>query len=139
MISSKHWAFILLGMFLTVAIGCSGNVQVKGKVVFSDDGSPLDFGTIFFESGNEVARGSIKEDGTFVMGFVNENDGMPPGTYSVSIKAVLISGDPSSGVQMTHLVDEKYSSGSTSGITITVDRSIKLPLEIKVDRFGTGK
>jgi hypothetical protein len=138
MISSKYWAFILfLGMFLCSAVGCGGNVQVKGKIIFSDDGSPLNFGTILFERSNEVARGSIKEDGTFVMGFEKETDGLPPGTYNVSINAVKLGGDTSSGLQMTPLVATKYSSGATSGITVTVDKSLKLPLEIKVDRFGT--
>ena len=138
MTSSKPWTFVLLGMFLCCMIGCSGNVQVNGKVVFSDDGSPLDVGMILFESGDTVSRGTINGDGTFNMGFEKQNDGMPPGTYNVSISnAVRAEGDMRAP-QIIPLVATKFSSGSTSGITITVDRSLELPLEIKVDRFGTG-
>lgn len=133
----KYRTFILLGMVLFCAIGCGKNLQVRGKVTFSDDGAPLDLGMILFESGSTVSRGTIKEDGTFTMGSEKQTDGLPPGTYNVYFANAIKAEGDMRAPRMVHLLDPKYNSAATSGITITVDKSIKLPLEIKVDRFGT--
>ena len=118
-------------------IGCSKNLQVKGKVTYSDDGSPLELGMILFENGPMVSRGDIKKDGTFTMGTEKQNDGLPPGTYTVYFSNTMsFEGDPRTP-RMIPLLDPKYNSATTSGITITIDKSTKSPLEFQVDRFGT--
>ena len=139
MLSMKYCTFFLLGMILICGVGCSKNLQLKGKVTFSDDGSPLDAGMILFENGPTVSRGTINKDGTFTMGSEKQTDGLPPGTYSVYFaNAVKAEGDMRAP-RMVYLLDPKYNSAATSGITVTVDRSTKSPLEIQVERFSTGK
>ena len=143
---------------LGVLTGCSGNVALKGKVVFSDDKSPVPVGTVSFEKGAFSARGELKSDGTFTVGSLKTNDGLPAGTYQVAItNAVKFLGDGAQNtgntgvrrvgdvvekggieapaiVAVEPLIDEKYANVGTSGITIDVTRSKKY-IEIEVDRY----
>lgn len=116
--------------------GCSNRVPLEGNVTFSDDGSPLTCGTVLFDDGQVVARGPIRTDGTYAAGVEKEGDGIPPGTYKVSIvdAAEAIPGG-SEYVAPTYrkLIDEKYFLGATSGIVVTVDASTRR-YDIKVDR-----
>lgn len=133
----KCCSFILLGMMLCCGIGCSENLQVKGTVTFSDDGTPLDIGMILFESGAMVSRGNIKEGGAFTLSSEKQNDGIPPGTYKVYFSGALKTEAGAMGPKIIPLVADKYNSASTTDIAITIDQSTKSPLEIKVDRPGT--
>ena len=127
--------------FLGCLVGCSGNIPVSGRVVFSDDESPVPVGYICFDSGRSVSRGQIKPDGTYVMGTAKTADGVPPGQYDVyfiSTEAVVgesdNTGESGQGepVYMSFL-DEKYMSASQSGLTANIEGPTK-NLEFKVDR-----
>jgi len=111
-----------------------------GKVVFSDDGSPVPIGTVCFETDTYFARGDLKPDGTFVVGSLKANDGLPSGKYRVYISGAQKSiGQDKEGMDIyASLIDEKFASGSTSGITIDVT-SRKKYIEIKVDRYNPRK
>lgn len=82
---SKSLFCLLLTVLVLAAIGCGDKVAVRGKVTFSDDHSPLTVGQIRFQSGTVQARGTLKSDGTYVLGTVKEKDGVPKGTYNVTI------------------------------------------------------
>lgn len=127
---------LIIPVLTGLLIGCGNeNVKVHGKVVFSDDNSPLTVGTICFESGNTVSRGKIKEDGSFSVYSVKENDGIPPGTYKVYfLNAVKGEGNPLTP-KIVYQVHSKYQKAATSDITLTIDKSTKSPLEIKVDPY----
>ena len=115
--------------------GCGDMVGLKGKVVYSDDGSPVSTGTIYFETDSYLARGEIKPDGSFVVGSAQANDGLPPGKYRVSfsdVQSVTVS-DGNGPEKTVSLIDEKYNSGKTSGIEVEVTKSMR-PLAIEVDR-----
>ena len=56
-------------------------------------------------------------------------DGLPPGTYKIAIHVV----DDSDTDNPYNLIDSKYTNKDTSGLEITVDKTVK-NLEIKVDR-----
>ena len=140
--SSIHFVLFLSLLVLT---GCgSGNFSVSGKVVFSDDDSPVPMGTVAFESGSHLFRGLIKPDGTFVMGSSKAEDGVPPGKYRVYVLAEKVTSTPTGGktsdgedevlIETEQLVDAKFTRGSTSGIEIDITGSAK-DLEIKVDRY----
>jgi hypothetical protein len=73
---------VLLLMCL-VAVGCNPNVKVTGTVTYSDSGDPVMFGTVVFSGGEEEGRGTIKE-GKYSIGRINDGDGIPKGTYTVS-------------------------------------------------------
>jgi hypothetical protein len=77
---------IFVTLFVTVAcIGCGKQLGLSGKVVFSDDGSPVTFGTVCFATSSFQAKGEIKPDGTFTMDSYDAADGLPPGNYKVCI------------------------------------------------------
>ncbi|MDR1491901.1 MAG: hypothetical protein LBT05_04175, partial [Planctomycetaceae bacterium] len=68
-----------------------------------------------------VARGTLKEDGTYDVGSISEKDGLPKGTYRVYIFGAdkMVSGP--GGMQLPEsLIDEKYRKSETSGLTVDV-------------------
>lgn len=82
---SKSLLFLLFTALFLAASGCSDKVAVRGKVTFSDDQSPLTVGQVRFQSGTLQARGTLKSDGTYVLGTLSEKDGIPKGKYTVTI------------------------------------------------------
>ena len=131
----KNSILFALSLSLLLFAGCGdGKVGLKGKVVFSDDGSPLPTGMVIFETDTYLARGMIEPDGTFVVSSSKVNDGLPPGTYRVSIdRAQHVSMRGETEI-IEPLIASKFASGTTSGITIEVKPSMK-PIEIQVDRY----
>lgn len=138
MLKMKFWA---LSLAFLVFVGCSGNVKSGGTVVFSDDGSPVPCGTICFATDTFLARGDIV-DGKFTLGSESEKDGLPPGEYRVYFSAVEEAIDEGeadeNGVKpeptYVSLIDLKYLSADTSGLTQKIDGSTKNSLEFKLDR-----
>ena len=132
----KNSIFFALALSLLMLVGCGSNVGLKGKAVFSDDQSPVTTGTVCFETDTYLARGDLKPDGTFVVGSLKANDGLPAGTYCVYISgAQKTIGQDADGMEIYEsLIDEKFASGSTSGITINVTPSTR-NFEVVVDRY----
>ena len=123
--------YFLVSVLLVLSVcGCGENVPLKGKVTFSDDGSPLTRGTVIFVKENFQSRGVIQPDGTFNVTSVNPGDGLPPGTYKIGIVDAV-------DTDVIPLIDPKHTSPDNSGLTLTVDSSTK-SYDIKVDRY-TGK
>jgi hypothetical protein len=125
---------------LVLLVGCGGHVSLKGKVVYSEDKSPVPTGTICFETDTYLARGTISSDGTFVVGSIKQRDGLPAGSYRVYFVDVheLLGYDYGGAAIYEPLIDQKYASSSTSGITLEVTRSTKT-FEIEVDRAPTKR
>lgn len=121
----KHFLLCLSAVLVVAMAGCDGNIRFGGKVAF-EDGSPLTAGTVFFEANSFLARGEIRQDGTYTLGSLKESDGLPPGTYRVYINnAMVVDGvDQKSGMpNMKPLIAEKFSSGETSGLIVEVSAS----------------
>ena len=84
-------AFICISM----VAGCGASqvpaYPVSGTVV-SDDGSPVRTGTVELESRDHklTAAGSIREDGSFVLGTYTSNDGACAGEHRVIIAQLII-------------------------------------------------
>jgi hypothetical protein len=76
----------LLLLLCLFALGCSQNVKVTGTVTYSDTGEPVKFGLVTFTGDQEIGRGTIK-DGKYAVGLINDGDGIPKGTYTVSSDA----------------------------------------------------
>ncbi|MDR1962935.1 MAG: hypothetical protein LBQ50_04070 [Planctomycetaceae bacterium] len=124
LISVLYFCFLLF-------LGCSnGQVGLSGKIVFSDDGSPLTFGTVCLATSTFQAKGEIKNNGSFTMGSIGAIDGIPPGTYNVGILGVT---EELNDGTIYSLLDPKWNSPSTSGFSVTIEKTTK-NLEIKVDR-----
>jgi hypothetical protein len=107
---------IFLFLSLLFLSGCSENVPLGGKVTYSDDGSPVTVGTVYFGTETFEARGDLRADGTYDLGSLYEKDGLPSGKYQVSVRNAF----SGSGPDAVPLIDEKYVSGTTSGITFDV-------------------
>ena len=129
-------SILLAAVSLLIFAGCSGKIGLSGKVVFSDDGSPLTVGVVCFEKPGFVARGNIQPDGTFVVGSIRDTDGLPPGSYQVYISEArkLISGDGEGDSVYEQLVDPKFTSAATSGITVEITSTTR-NFEVVVDRY----
>ena len=128
-----------LSLILAIAfIGCSQNVPLSGKVTFSDDGSPVPFGNVFFMTPTTVAQAGIREDGTYTVGSMKETDGMPRGEYKVYLVVEQLTtrevGGQSENVY-TSLIDSKHTNPETSGLTFTADGKTRT-FDIQVDRSG---
>ena len=129
-------SFVLAGMaFLP---GCSDKLPLSGTVTYSDDGTPVTAGAVFFETPTYSSQAAIKSDGTFIVGSTGLADGIPKGTYGVCIRGAenIVTVKGPGGIQTerrTALIDPKYQSLETSGLTFTVDGKSK-KFDIKVDR-----
>jgi hypothetical protein len=128
-------AYFVFFAVLFLLTGCSNQVKLNGKVTFSDDGSPVPAGTIFFESSTFMARGEIRSDGTFSVSSTGNNDGLPPGTYAVSFTGVRKEvGTDRNGMPIyEELLDPKYGDTYQSGLTLEVTSSTK-SYDIQVER-----
>ena len=126
--------FFIVIIVLACVIGCSDKSQVSGKVVFGD-GSPLTAGTVVFDNGQEQAKGAISEDGTYRLSSVANNDGIKPGEYGVYItgafgfnKAVTMT--PGTVPRPDDLIDVKFTSRQTSGLSCTVKGKTVFDIEV---------
>ena len=129
-------ASCLIGLFCLLLTGCSDRVPLEGKVTFADDGSPLTCGTVLFDNGTILARGPIQSDGTYAVGLEKEGDGIPPGTYQVSIVDAaeeIPSGSDYVPPSYEKLIHEKYFSKDSSGLEVSVDASTER-FDIEVER-----
>ncbi|MDR1960009.1 MAG: hypothetical protein LBQ54_13350 [Planctomycetaceae bacterium] len=126
---NRFVCFILFCAVLGMTAGCgSKNQKVSGKVTFTD-GSPLTTGIVCFvaEDGS-TGRGEIALDGTYVMGFESEKNGIPKGgTYQVSIiNALKEEGTDKTGMPILKpLINRKYDNVKTSGLTFIADGKSK--------------
>jgi len=130
------------------AAGCSNKVQVSGKVTFPD-GSPLTVGKVSFETESFVATGTLKEDGTYILGTDSERDGIPRGTYKVYVAGAMQQiGTQDMAVQtagagggmerstmemplFVPAVAPRFSKADTSGITCEVKKSMTFNFEVE--------
>lgn len=129
----KSFLPLLLILGLTCIFqGCNKNVQLGGKVTFSENDEPLNIGTVVFENEKTQARGTLSNDGRYSLGSVSLTDGIPHGSYQVYIVDAYRPG-AADGDSMDFLIDEKFTDPSTSGLTMTIDGTQKT-FDIKIER-----
>lgn len=136
---SGRLSAIVLGLVLCFVVGCGGtNVGVSGKVTFSD-GTPLTKGEVQFLTATYVASGTIQSDGSYTIGSTTQNDGLPAGTYSVTVNKAFGDSGVTAAVSaidakpMLPLINPKYNSATTSGLTCDVKG--KTTFDITVEPF----
>ena len=127
-------------------VGC-GDLSVSGKVTLTD-GTPVTTGKVYFEDGDFSATGDIQKDGSYRMGTVKDGSGVPPGHYKVAIMGALVNEFPEDNdnfdeeaarrgmlmrkpVIFHYLVHKKYTSVSTSGLTVDVKKSMKYDIVVE--------
>jgi hypothetical protein len=121
----KMFGFVIV--LLVLIVGCSGKIKVSGKVTF-EDGTPLTAGEVRFESSDCLVSGKIQSDGSYQLGSASATDGIPKGSYNVSVFSIDESGiksgvPPENAPPLKSLVAEKYCFGKTSGLVCDVNTS----------------
>jgi hypothetical protein len=85
--SVRYLSGVLAAAVLVLAgAGCGNRVKVKGVVTL--DGNPIPGAIITFipeGGGGQNATGITKQDGSFRLATLQENDGVNPGTYKVTV------------------------------------------------------
>ena len=105
---------------------------VSGTVVF-EDGSPTRTGTVELESLDHklTATGTIREDGSFVLGTYKSNDGACAGQHrAIVVQLIINDGTVIHSKDHGKPVDPRFASYNTSPLTATVEardsNSVKL-------------
>jgi len=140
--NKKIWGWVVIAVIICAA-GCSDKVKVSGKVTFPD-GSPLTVGKVTFETESFTASGALKEDGTYTLGTLSENDGIPLGSYKVYVAGAMVQGgnrsfsiatpDGSTTREMSMFVPAvapRFTKAETSGITCEVTKSRTFDFEVE--------
>ncbi len=129
--------FSLLGLmsaavFTLSMAGCGGSVgpAVKGTVTYAD-GTPVTVGEVQFVGERFSAVGPINPDGTYTMGSMRPGDGVPAGTYKVSLGGEL---QGSTYENKPPLIDSKYFNASTSGLVCEVEEGKAKEFPITVEK-----
>ncbi|MDR1383946.1 MAG: carboxypeptidase-like regulatory domain-containing protein [Planctomycetaceae bacterium] len=132
---SKNMTNILFWVFflMTFAIVGCGNPGVRGKVVYSDDKSPLPRGVVNFVKDGFIARGQIDSNGNYVIGSKRAGDGLPAGEYKVYITGTSREINPNLGGGLERIINPKYEQPTTSGLELSVKGS--QTFNIEVERF----
>lgn len=134
---------IFWGLFclLFLAVGCNRNCGVKGRVVFSDDQTPLIRGTVCFVNEDGMARGIIDKNGYYVVGYTGKKDGLPRGSYKIYLADTDLRGSAVPAnfpLPVYPQIEAKYADVETSGLTLEVKSSMTYNLELErfqVERF----
>ena len=131
--------FLLSGCVLFVA-GC-GQPKVTGTVTYTD-GTPLERGTVNFQTATHAAMGAIGENGRYTIGGVKAGDGVPSGTYKVfitgamgidtsNVQTLQFGQGPGTTAPIIQLIDRRYERPETSGLTCDVKKSTVFNIEVK--------
>lgn len=86
-----------------------------------EDGSPLTNGGIAFSTYNFMADAKIQPDGTFKLSSLKPDDGLPPGTYKVTIDA----SETDTKEKTVYLVDPVFADTATTPLTAEVTSGTK--------------
>lgn len=115
---------LTLSATLLFVVGCGGNAHeletapVSGTVTL--DGKPLPNGFVYIvPAKGRMAKGVINQDGSFVVGTYEADDGAQVGTHNVTVVAIPL-GEGEKPAPGTVPIPPKYSTAKSSGLTIDV-------------------
>jgi len=124
---------IFLILLLPFIWGCGDKVQVRGKVTYEEDGSPVTFGVVKFTGEKTQAVGRINKDGTYVLGEVKPGEGITPGQYKVTVGDTTTGGG-SDYAPMVYHVAPMYEQPATSGLTCEVTKRMTYDIKVRKPR-----
>lgn len=121
----NRWC-VVLSLVLTAMAGCGGGrpavYPVTGQVVFAD-GAPVKLGTVELLSVEHKlnANGTIRDDGTFVLGTFASDDGACAGEHQAIVTQLIVI-DPGVKHERDHgaAVDPVFASYASSGLRVTI-------------------
>ena len=130
--------FLAFALCLTLT-GCGdGRIEtypVSGSVLFAD-GTPVRVGTVELESieHGTSATGTIRQDGTFLLGTFTPDDGAASGSHrAIVVQLIVNDGLVEHSVDHGRPVDPRYGSYETSDLIVEV-----LPIEANRIRLTLG-
>ena len=134
----SRFSVVLLVSVAMILSGCGdgrrARVKVSGHVTV--DGKLLKHGGICFRptTGGRMGGGGLGDEGQYSTTMYKENDGLPPGSYTVAVNAVQYINDRA---QRWH-APKSYSDHKKSGLTVeiteeTTDLDFDLSWEIDED------
>jgi hypothetical protein len=143
-IGRQHW-HLLSGVVVLCIVGIAGcdrgraTAQVRGKVLYKDGSAPEGgVRAIRFEPADDTtakirkaAAGQIERDGAFELFTRKPGDGVFLGKYVVTFTVWRGPRDPVS------LIDEKYTSASTTPYAVTVEHDMD-NLFFEIERIGAA-
>lgn len=116
----------LVLLFGLTLVGCDkgdrlATYETVGKVVFKD-GSPLEGGTIIFESTDHpvTARATIQMDGSFELGTYEDDDGAVAGKHKVAIAPAMDMTVDRDEVRPPKLIHDRFRDVDSSGLEFEV-------------------
>jgi hypothetical protein len=132
---------ILAPLLAICATGCGDNraevFPVQGKVIFPD-GKPVRQGTVELLSMDHRinAAGTIRDDGTFVLGTYTDSDGACAGKHKVIVTQLIIA-DRKIRHQVDHgsPVDPSFGSYSHTPLTVEIRPQELNQIELVVERL----
>ncbi len=136
-LAALQYRLFLLCCVLFVT-GCSGRLStypVQGKVQFPD-GSPVRVGTVELKSLEHAvqARGKIQTDGSFNLSTFGDLDGAVAGKHAcVVVQFVMTEDVEGHRASKLGVIDRRYSSYGTSGLTVEVLPQPENKLVIEVE------
>jgi hypothetical protein len=133
LIIAKSSTSILLWVICFMALplmGC-GNPNIYGKVVFSDDQSPVQYGVVNFVTDDFIARGQIDKNGYYRIGTTRAGNGLPAGEYKIYISSTTLSIHPDEGGGYKTIIHPKYEKPETSGLELSVKGSQEFNIEVE--------
>ena len=148
----------LFAVTLVALLGCSGEPQVAGVVpvtgTVKQKGSPLAGATVTFApagqtAGARAASGKTDDSGRFKLTTLKADDGALPGDYQVTVTKTETIGKTYTieeaneyynknqksppPPETKHLLAEKYSKGTTSGLKASVKKGDKNDFTFEVE------
>ncbi|HBT78592.1 MAG TPA: hypothetical protein DEB39_17100 [Planctomycetaceae bacterium] len=120
---------ILTFCLVCVIAGCGKNIRLGGLVTF-EDGTPVPFGKVVFATDTFQAEGELQKDGSYRLGSLNENDGLPPGTY----KVFLLGTEDTSGDTGKSRVAPEFCSRKQTPLTCEVSKSGARTYDFQVNK-----
>ena len=130
---------VLFACCLSV-VGCGPDrpetYPTKGRVLF-DDGTPVMTGTIelLSEEFGETASGRIEDDGSFVLGTFDEQDGACSGRHDVVVIQMIINdGVTTHNRDHGPAVDPIYATYETSGLAVEIEPVEQNDIEVTVQK-----
>jgi len=124
--------FICFSLLLLSVFGCgSGDPRISGKVTYADDKSPVTAGTVIFAKDGYTGRAEIGKNGSYSVSTEAKGAGLPPGTYNVYLEGTAKTTAEGGGVKIEHRINPKYYKPTTSGLSLTVEKSQTYNIEVE--------
>lgn len=136
---------VLLLCGLATLVGCGPDrppaFPASGQVLFAN-GTPVRAGTVELKSRRHPvnARGTIKEDGTFVLSTYEEGDGALEGIHDCVVVQFVVAEKMGKGATSAYgVVDPRFASYASSGLSCEVSATTENRIMINVEGIGELK